>query len=94
MAGNTLSEKIIGEHCGKAVRAGEVVIVNVDLSYVQDGTGPLTVRRMKEMGIEMAYNPKKTIFFLDHASPSPRMGEAPDKCPLCNASKDKFTAFK
>jgi 3-isopropylmalate/(R)-2-methylmalate dehydratase large subunit len=73
MAGKTLSEKIIGGHCGKEVKAGETVIVNVDLSYVQDGTGPLTVRRMKEMGIEVAYNPKKTIFFLDHASPSPRM---------------------
>ncbi|MGB8217758.1 MAG: 3-isopropylmalate dehydratase large subunit [Candidatus Methanoperedens sp.] len=73
MAGKTLSEKIIGEHCGREVKAGEVVIVNVDLSYVQDGTGPLTVRRMKEMGLEKAFNPKKTIFFLDHASPSPRM---------------------
>ncbi len=73
MAGKTLSEKIITEHCGKVVKAGEVVIVNVDLSYVQDGTGPLTVRRMKEMGIEKAHNPQKTIFFLDHASPSPRM---------------------
>ncbi len=73
MTGKTLSEKIIGKHCGKVVKAGEVVIVNVDLSYVQDGTGPLTVRRMKEMGIEKVYNPQKTIFFLDHASPSPRM---------------------
>jgi len=73
MGGKTLSEKIIGEHCGKEVSAGEVVVVDVDLSYVQDGTGPLTVRRMKDMGLEKAYNPKKTIFFLDHASPSPRM---------------------
>jgi len=73
MTGRTLSEKIIGEHCSKDVKAGEVVIVNVDLIYIQDGTGPLTVRRMKEMGLEKAYNPKKTIFFLDHASPSPRM---------------------
>lgn len=73
MKGRTLSEKIIGEHCGKDVKAGEVVVVNVDLSYVQDGTGPLTVRRMQEMGLERAYNPSKTIFFLDHASPSPRM---------------------
>ncbi len=73
MTGKTLSEKIIAEHCGKVVKSGEVVIVNVDLSYVQDGTGPLTVRRMKEMGIEKAHNPKKTVFFLDHASPSPRM---------------------
>jgi 3-isopropylmalate/(R)-2-methylmalate dehydratase large subunit len=73
MSGKTLSEKIISEHCSREVIAGEVVVVNVDLSYVQDGTGPLTVRRMKEMGIEKAYNKSKTIFFLDHASPSPRM---------------------
>jgi 3-isopropylmalate/(R)-2-methylmalate dehydratase large subunit len=73
MGGKTLSEKIIGEHCGRDVSAGEVVVVNVDLSYVQDGTGPLTVRRMIEMGIEKAYNPDKTVFYLDHASPSPRM---------------------
>ncbi|MCZ7394814.1 MAG: 3-isopropylmalate dehydratase large subunit [Candidatus Methanoperedens sp.] len=73
MAGKTLSEKIIAEHCGRDVRAGEVVVVDVDLSYVQDGTGPLTVRRMIEMGLERAYAPEKTIFFLDHASPSPRM---------------------
>ncbi len=73
MGGKTLSEKIIGEHCGRDVSAGEVVVVNVDLSYVQDGTGPLTVRRLIEMGIEKAYNPDKTVFYLDHASPSPRM---------------------
>jgi 3-isopropylmalate/(R)-2-methylmalate dehydratase large subunit len=73
MGGKTLSEKIIGEHCGRDVSAGEVVVVSVDLSYVQDGTGPLTVRRMKEMDIEKAHNPDKTIFYLDHASPSPRM---------------------
>ena len=73
MGGKTLSEKIIEEHCGKEVSAGEVVVVNVDLSYMQDGTGPLTVLRMKEMGIEKACNPEKTIIFLDHASPSPRM---------------------
>jgi hypothetical protein len=38
MGGRTFSKKIIGEHCGNEVRAGEVVIVNVDLSYVQDGS--------------------------------------------------------
>jgi 3-isopropylmalate/(R)-2-methylmalate dehydratase large subunit len=73
MVGKTLSEKIIGQHCGKEVKAGEVVIVNVDLCYMQDGTGPLTVRKLKEMGMEKAFNPKKTLIFLDHASPSPRM---------------------
>ncbi len=35
MGGRTFSKKISGEHCGNEVRAGEMV--NVDLSYVQDG---------------------------------------------------------
>jgi 3-isopropylmalate/(R)-2-methylmalate dehydratase large subunit len=70
--GKTISEKIIGEHCAKEVSAGEVVIVHVDLSYVQNGTGPLTVRQIEKMGVEKICDPRKTILFLDHASPSPR----------------------
>jgi len=62
-AGKTLSEKIIEKHCGKEVRAGETVIVNVDLSYVQDGTGLSYCTRMKEMGWKIAFNPKKNNIF-------------------------------
>ena len=71
--GKTMSEKILAEHCGQEVAAGQMVIVSVDLSYVQDGTGPLTVRQMQKMGLEKAHKPERTIFFLDHASPSPRL---------------------
>src|SRR4030042_4736673 len=70
--GMTLAEKILSEHAGKEVKAGEIVIVNVNLTYTQDGTGPLAVRKLLEMGFNEVYNPKKTIFFFDHASPSPR----------------------
>jgi 3-isopropylmalate/(R)-2-methylmalate dehydratase large subunit len=70
--GKTMAEKIIGSHCGREVSAGEVVIVDVDLAYVQDGTGPLTVRQMQKMGVERAVHPERTIVFLDHAAPSPR----------------------
>jgi len=44
----------------------------VDLVYTQDGTGPLAVRKIQEMGFEKAYHPQRTVFFLDHAAPSPR----------------------
>lgn len=47
-------------------------MVNVDLAYVQDGTGPLAVRQFRKMGFTQAHNPKRKILFLDHASPSPR----------------------
>jgi 3-isopropylmalate/(R)-2-methylmalate dehydratase large subunit len=70
--GMTLAEKILSEHAGKEVRAGEIAVVRVDLTYTQDGTGPLAVRKIQEMDFQEVYNPKRTIFFFDHASPSPR----------------------
>ncbi|MDI6763292.1 MAG: 3-isopropylmalate dehydratase large subunit [Thermodesulfobacteriota bacterium] len=68
----TLAEKILSEHAGKEVRAGEIAVVKVDLAYAQDGTGPLAVRKIQEMGFMEVFNPTKTIFFFDHASPSPK----------------------
>jgi 3-isopropylmalate/(R)-2-methylmalate dehydratase large subunit len=70
--GMTLAEKILSEHTGRKVKTGEMAVVKVDLVYTQDGTGPLAVRKFLEMGFKEVYNSKKTIFFLDHASPSPR----------------------
>ncbi len=70
--GQTLVEKIISAHSDHQVRAGELVIVNVDVCAVQDGTGPLTVEEFKKLGKGKLHNPERTILFIDHASPSPR----------------------
>ena len=70
--GQTIAEKIISEHAGHAVKAGELVIANVDVAAVQDGTGPLTVQEFKKLGLEKLNNPERSILFIDHASPSPR----------------------
>ncbi len=70
--GLTLVEKIISEHAGKTVHAGELVISKVDVTAVQDGTGPLTVQEFKKLGKTKLCNPDRTILFIDHASPSPR----------------------
>ena len=70
--GLTLVEKIISNHAGKTVHAGELVISKVDVAAVQDGTGPLTVQEFKKLGKEKLNNPERTILFIDHASPSPR----------------------
>lgn len=70
--GLTLAEKIISEHVGRDVRAGELVIANVDVAAVQDGTGPLTVQEFKKLGIPKLKNPERCILFIDHAAPSPR----------------------
>jgi len=70
--GQTLVEKIISEHAGKSVHAGELVIARVDVAAVQDGTGPLTVQEFKKLGKTKLHNPERSILFIDHASPSPR----------------------
>ena len=70
--GQTLVEKIISAHSDHNVRAGELVIANVDVCAVQDGTGPLTVEEFKKLGKDKLFNPTRTILFIDHASPSPR----------------------
>ena len=70
--GQTLAEKIISAHAGKPVHQGELCIAKVDVTAVQDGTGPLTISEFKKLGIEKPKNPERMILFIDHACPSPR----------------------
>jgi len=70
--GKTISEKIIGQHAGKEVWAGDFVVAKVDLCLLQDGTGPLAVKELKKLGLEKLANPERTVLFIDHAAPSPR----------------------
>jgi 3-isopropylmalate/(R)-2-methylmalate dehydratase large subunit len=70
--GKTISEKIISEHAGRDLKAGDIAVVYVDVVMSQDGTGPLAVSQLKKMGFSSVKNPGKSIFFIDHASPSPR----------------------
>ena len=70
--GKTLSEIIISEHCKRDVQAGEIILTPVDVCLLQDGTGPLAIRQLEKLGIQKLANPSRTVFFLAHASPSPR----------------------
>ncbi len=68
----TLVEKIISMHADKPVMAGEIVVVSVSKCLTQDGTGPLAIDKIYELGIEQIHSPENTFLFIDHASPSPR----------------------
>jgi 3-isopropylmalate/(R)-2-methylmalate dehydratase large subunit len=68
----TMAERILSEHAGREARAGEFVVAEVDLAYAQDGTGPLTVAQIRALGRGGLAKPGRTVFFLDHAAPSPR----------------------
>lgn len=66
----TLAEKILSEKSGKDAYAGDIVIAQIDQIALQDGTAPLAIRQLNEIGIYAAV--KKAHFFVDHAAPSPR----------------------
>ena len=72
MLKQTLAEKIISAHTSAPVRAGDFVVADVDVTAVQDGTGPLTVAELEKAGFKTLKNPARTILFIDHAAPSPR----------------------
>jgi len=69
--GKTLAEKILSEKSGTDAKAGDIVIAKVDLAFVQDTTGPLTVRQFRSSGMGKLANAKRTVLFIDHAAPSP-----------------------
>ncbi len=68
--GKTLAQKILGQRCGSDVQPGDVVVVPVDVAFVQDGTGPLTVKQFASCGFRQLANPLISLVFLDHAAPS------------------------
>lgn len=69
--GKTLAEKILSQNSGSDAHAGDIVIAQVDLAFLQDGTGPLALRQLPASGLDRVANPKRVVLFLDHASPSP-----------------------
>lgn len=84
--GKTLAEKILSVKSGQDAHAGDIVIAKVDVAAFQDGTGPLGVRQLQKMNIEKVRAPK-SVFFLDHASPSPRKELSNDHMLLRGFSK-------
>jgi len=69
--GKTLAEKILSQKLGRDVSSGEIVVSPVDLAFVQDTTGPLTVREYQGSGFKALADKRRTALFLDHAAPSP-----------------------
>ena len=69
--GKTIAEKILGQHAGRDVNAGDFVLAKVDVMMGNDGSLPLVFeasRKIKSFGVR---SPKNTIMVLDHYCPSP-----------------------
>jgi len=72
--GFTLAEKILSRKLGREVRAGQIVIAEVDIAVVQDGTGLLTFEVIRElMGRDYLKHPERALIVLDHMGPAARV---------------------
>lgn len=71
--GATLAEKLLGAKLNRTVQPNEIVVSDVDMAVVQDGTGPLTFDMIQELtGKNTVANPERTMLVIDHTGPSPR----------------------
>lgn len=70
-------EAIFSAHAGRAVKAGEFCVLNVDLVMATDGNGPLAIRILKEeLGANTVFDPDRIVLVIDHCGPSPGEGAA------------------
>ena len=74
LAGKTIAEKIFSAHSGTDAHAGDIVVADVDFVMGQDGTSPLAIRALANMGVDEVFDPKKVAVVMDHSSPSPIEG--------------------
>lgn len=67
----TLSEKILSHTAGREVRAGDLVVVNVDRVMAHDSLAPQIIKIFKEdLGEERVHDPERIALFIDHVAPA------------------------
>ncbi len=75
--GSTIAEKILARHAGRAtVRAGEVVVADVDFAMVTDTRAANTIKMIGRMGDKELKFARNTALVLDHYSPPPNLEAA------------------
>jgi 3-isopropylmalate/(R)-2-methylmalate dehydratase large subunit len=67
----TISEKILSQHAGKPVKAGDIAIVRVDGVMATDATSPFAIKAFHQMGGKKLWDSNRVSLIIDHASPAP-----------------------
>ncbi|MFQ5896410.1 MAG: 3-isopropylmalate dehydratase large subunit, partial [Nitrospinota bacterium] len=68
--GKTIAEKILSAKSGREVKAGEIVLAELDFIYGVDSIGSLNIQLFREMGQGRAFDPARCAFVMDHMAPA------------------------
>lgn len=72
--GRTISEKILSKESSSEAYAGDFVTARIESAMAQDGTAPLTIKAIEEMGGGEVWDPERIILVMDHTVPSASVG--------------------
>ncbi len=68
----TLAEKILSNHAGRELSAGDFAVCKIDFAFGQDGTSSIIIDRVREMGLSRLKS--DFCMVIDHSAPSPSEG--------------------
>ncbi len=70
--GKTIAEKILSNHAGRGLEAGDLAICKVDFAFAQDGTSAIVIDRINDLKVRSLKT--KFCMVIDHSAPSPSEG--------------------
>ncbi|MCP5047203.1 MAG: 3-isopropylmalate dehydratase large subunit, partial [bacterium] len=68
--GLTLSEKILSSKAGRNVKAGEFLLLQVDLALANDITAPVAIKEFFNTGAKNVFDPDQIVLVPDHFTPN------------------------
>ncbi|BDZ70013.1 homoaconitase large subunit [Methanobacterium petrolearium] len=67
----TMAEKILAKAAGlKEIKAGNILMANIDVAMTHDLTGPLSVKSFQKIGVDHVWDPDKIVVLFDHQVPA------------------------
>ncbi|MBR3871053.1 MAG: 3-isopropylmalate dehydratase large subunit [Clostridia bacterium] len=81
--GMTMTQKILAAHAGlDSVKAGQLILANVDMVLGNDVTTPVAIREFKKLDLDKVFNKEKVSMVMDHFAPNKDI-KAAEQCKMC-----------
>ncbi|MBQ8590169.1 MAG: 3-isopropylmalate dehydratase large subunit [Firmicutes bacterium] len=88
--GMTMTQKILAAHAGlESVKAGQLIMANLDLVLGNDITTPVAVNEMEKAGFDGVFDKSKIALVMDHFVPNKDL-KAAQNCKQCRTFARKF----
>jgi len=89
--GMTMTQKILAAHAGlESVKAGQLIMANLDLVLGNDITSPVAINEFKKNGFEQVFDKDKIALVMDHFVPNKDI-KAAQQCKQCRTFAKCFS---